>query len=239
MKSKYRAIERAEKAAEEFKKSIDIACNSEDFSFILYLEEVCQDNKDNKVLSELITDNLTSYISHQDLCAYQEIDDKVQDLKKQIIKRRILEARKFGSWQEMGVTDREWNQIIAAAEEVQDTGDHRNLEQYEHDDTRLKLFEEETAILPPGTYASATQVSFNLQQHHHQEHPYSHLVKKHTGETRDEPTNEKRGLLEMTYDHVECGICEVSFINENNLRQHRELKHTYHSFGCKTKFYSE
>ena len=141
IKSKYRAIERAEKAAEEFKKSIDIACNSEDFSFILCLlqadekaeeigddleqaydnlEEVCQDNKDNKVLSELITDNLTSYISQQDLCVYQEIDDKVQDLKKQIIKRRILEAPKFGSWQEMGVTDKQWNQLIAAAEEVQD-----------------------------------------------------------------------------------------------------------------------
>ena len=118
-------------------------------------------------------------------------------------------------------------------------GSHKNLEQYEHNDIGLKLFDEETAILPPGTYTSAVQVSFNLQQHHHQKHPYSHLVKEHTGETRDESTNEKRGLLEMTYDHVECGICEVSFINENNLRQHRELKHTYHCYGCKTKFYSE
>ena len=102
IKSKYRAIERAEKAAEEFKKSIDIACNSEDFSFILCLlqadekaeevvddleqayndlEEVCQDNKDSKDLSELITNNLTSYMSHQDLYVHLEIDDKVQDLK--------------------------------------------------------------------------------------------------------------------------------------------------------------
>ena len=91
IKSKYRAIELAERRAEEFKKRIDIVCNNEDFSFILCLlqadekaeevgddleqaydnlEEVCQDNKANKVLSELITDNLTSYISHQDLCIY-------------------------------------------------------------------------------------------------------------------------------------------------------------------------
>ena len=106
IKSKYRAIERAEKAAEELKKRIDIACNSEDFSFILCLlqadekteevgddleqaydnlKEVCQDNEDNKVLSELITNNLTSYMSHQDLCVYQEIE--VQDLKKQVMTR--------------------------------------------------------------------------------------------------------------------------------------------------------
>ena len=139
----------------------------------------------------------------------------------------------------MGVTDKEWNQIIAAAEEVQDTGDHRNLEQYEHEDTGLRLFEEETTIQPHGTYTSAVQVSFNLQQHHHQEHQYSHLVKEHTSETPDESTNEKRGVPKTTYDHVECGICEVSFINENNLKHHRELKHTYHYYGCKTKFYFE
>ena len=37
IKSKYRAIERAEKAAEEFKKSIDTVCNSDDFSSMLCL----------------------------------------------------------------------------------------------------------------------------------------------------------------------------------------------------------
>ena len=74
-----------------------------------------------------------------------------------------------------------------AAEETQNTGDHRKLEQYEHNDTGLKLFEEETTILPPGTYASADPVSINLQQHHHQEHPYSHLDKERTAEILDEP----------------------------------------------------
>ena len=74
----------------------------------------------------------------------------------------------------MGMTDKDWNQIIVAAEEVQDTSDHRNVKQYEHDDTGLKLFEEETTSLPHGTDASAVKTSFNLQQCHHQERPYSH-----------------------------------------------------------------
>ena len=74
------------------------------------LEKVCQDNKESKDLSELITNNLTSCMSYQDSYMHLDIDDKVQDLKKQITTRRILEAPKFGSWQEMGVTDKEWNQ---------------------------------------------------------------------------------------------------------------------------------
>ena len=105
-----------------------------------------------------------AYIDYQYLSVYQEITDKVLDLKKQIIRRKILEAPKFGSWQKMGMTDKDWNHIIAAAEEVQDTSDHRNVEQYEHDDTGLKLFEEEKTILSHGTDASAVQISFNLQQ---------------------------------------------------------------------------
>ena len=152
IKSKYRAIERAEKAAEEFKKRIDIVCNNEDFSFILCLlqadekaeeigidlgqaydnmEEVCQDNKDKTILSELITDNIMSYISHQNLCVYNEIDDKVHDLKQQIFERRILKSPKFEFWQGMGVTDKEWNLIKMAAEETQNTGNHKKLEQCE------------------------------------------------------------------------------------------------------------
>ena len=119
IKSKYRAIERAEKAAEEFKKSIDRACNSDDLSFMLCIlqaderaeeigddleqayhkmGEACQDNKDVKVLSELITNNIMAYIDYQNLFVYLEITDKVLDLKKQIIRRKILEAPKFGSW---------------------------------------------------------------------------------------------------------------------------------------------
>ena len=109
-----------------------------------------------------------SYISHQNLCVYNEIDDKVQDLKQQILEQRILESPKFGSWQEMGVTDKDWSLIKMAAEETQNTGDHRKLEQYEHNDTGLKLDEEETTNSPPGTHTSAIQVSFNLQQRHYQ-----------------------------------------------------------------------
>ena len=109
----------AEEAAEEFKEDIETACNSVDFHFILCLlqadekaedivnglekayeamEEVCQNIKDNTIFSELITDNIMSYISHQDQCVYNDIDDKVQDLKKQIAKRELLKTPKFGAW---------------------------------------------------------------------------------------------------------------------------------------------
>ena len=37
LKSKYRAIERAERATEEFIDDVDKACNNEDFFFIIYL----------------------------------------------------------------------------------------------------------------------------------------------------------------------------------------------------------
>ena len=39
LKSKYRAIKRAEDAAEEFRRNIGTACDSDDFSFILCLLE--------------------------------------------------------------------------------------------------------------------------------------------------------------------------------------------------------
>ena len=37
LKSEYRALERAERAAEEFEDEVDKACNNEDFFFIIYL----------------------------------------------------------------------------------------------------------------------------------------------------------------------------------------------------------
>ena len=145
----------AEEAAEEFKEDIETACNSADFPFILCLlqadekaeeivntleqayeamEEVCQNIKDKTMFSELITDNIMSYISHQDQCVYSDIDDKVQELKKQITKRELLKAPKFEAWRPMGLTDEDWDQIMAAAEEVQHTDDHKYLEQGEHDE---------------------------------------------------------------------------------------------------------
>ena len=92
------------------------------------MKKVCLDNKDNNILNELVTDNLMSYINHRNLCVYNEIDDKIHDLKQQILKRRILESPKFGSRQGMGVTDKEWKLIKAAAEETKNTDNHKKLE---------------------------------------------------------------------------------------------------------------
>ena len=79
----------------------------------------------------------------------------------------------------------------------------------------------------------------SLREHRELEHTYPHLGKEYTGKTRKEAPNMKKDAIKPTHDDMDCGICEVSFINENSLREHRELKHTYNCYGCRTKFYSE
>ena len=110
------------------------------------MEEVCQNIKDNTIFSELITDNIMSYISHQDQCVYSDIDDKVQELKKQITKRELLKAPKFEAWRPMGLTDEDWDQIMAAAEEVQHTDDHKCLEQGEHNENGESFEDTEVGV---------------------------------------------------------------------------------------------
>ena len=159
------------------------------------MKKVCQDNKVDNILNELITDNLMSYVSHQNLCVYNEIDDKVHDLKQQIFERRILGSPKFESLQGMGVTDKEWNLIKAAAEKTKNTGIHKKLEQDEQNDTKLKLHEE-TTNSPPG----ASEVQVSLQQRHYKKHPYSHLL-------------------------FSCDECNLPFIEENDWRYHLMEEH--------------
>ena len=126
LKSKYKALERAEKAAEKFGKDVDKACDNNDLLFIMFflqadeaagkvtsclrqayddLEKVCWENKFNKEFNEYITDNLMSYINYQTTLMFQDVDDKFQDLKKQINIRRILEQSTFESWQKMGLEE--------------------------------------------------------------------------------------------------------------------------------------
>ena len=83
------------------------------------MEEVCQEIHYNTNFSELIIRNIISYISYKDQCVYNDKDDNVYDLKKQIAKRELLKGPKFGTWQSMGITNEDWDQIIASAKEVQ------------------------------------------------------------------------------------------------------------------------
>ena len=69
------------------------------------MEEVCQEIHYNTNFSELIIRNIISYISYKDQCVYNDIDDKVYDLKRHIAERELLKAPKFRTWQSMGITN--------------------------------------------------------------------------------------------------------------------------------------
>ena len=60
-------------------------------------------------------DNITWYIHCTERCIYNDMDDEVYDMKKQIAKRELLKAPKVGSWQSVGITNEDWDQIRAAA----------------------------------------------------------------------------------------------------------------------------
>ena len=59
---------------------------------------------------------------------YPNIDNEVYDFKTQIAERELLKAPKVGSWQSMGFTNEELDQIRAAAKEVQ-ADDYEYLEE--------------------------------------------------------------------------------------------------------------
>ena len=111
--------------------------------------------------------------------------DKVQELKKQINIRGLLDPPKFGSWQNIGINEEDWNQIRAAAKENHHTDDDRNQEEDEHDKAGCKSNDEEATILPSGTYASPDLGSIQLEHRHHQQQPYSHVVSEHTVKTSE------------------------------------------------------
>ena len=87
---------------------------------------------DSKGVSEFITENLLSYMDSQ-ANRFQAVNDKLQELKKQINIRGLLDPPKFGSWQNIGLNEEDWNQITAAAKENHHTDDDINQEEDEYD----------------------------------------------------------------------------------------------------------
>ena len=157
----------AEEAAEEFKKDIETACDSIDLPYILCLlhvderaewiannleeayeamEVICQEVRYNTNFSEIMIRNIISYISYKERCIYNDIDAKVHGMKRQIAERGLLKAPKFGTWQSMDITNEVWDQIIAAAKEVQHTDDHEYLEQGEHNENGESFEDTEVGV---------------------------------------------------------------------------------------------
>ena len=94
--------------------------------------------------------------------------NRFQELKKQINIQGILDPPKFGSWQNIGLNEEDWNQITAAAKENHHTDDDRNQEEDKHNKAGSKSNDEEATVQPSGTYASPDLVSVQLEQRHHQ-----------------------------------------------------------------------
>ena len=59
---------------------------------------------------------------------YKDIDDEVYEFKTQIAKRELVKAPKVRSWQSMGFTDEELDQIRAAAAKEVQADDYEYLE---------------------------------------------------------------------------------------------------------------
>ena len=131
------------------------------------LEIACLDIRDSKEFSELITDNLLSYMDSQ-ATRFQTVDDKVQELKKQINIRGLLDPPKFGSWQNIGLNEEDWNQITASAKRNHHTDDDINQEEDEHDKAGCKSNDEEETPQLSGTCASPDLVSTHLEQRNQQ-----------------------------------------------------------------------
>ena len=76
------------------------------------VEGACQEIEYNAGFGSKMIDDIKWYIYNTERCIYNDIDDKVHDMKKQIAERGLLRAPKFGTWQSVGIINEDWDQIV-------------------------------------------------------------------------------------------------------------------------------